>query len=81
MHPEDDKTALMSQRVIHITGLARNIPEGAVIDADKAGVYHIGGMARWRQEWVGKKVRIIGDLKSGKSNEAKRIEHPVVQLL
>lgn len=71
----------MPQRVIHITGLARNIPDGAVIDADKAGVYYIGGIHRWQQEWVGKKIRIIGDLKSSKLKGARRIEHPVVQLL
>jgi hypothetical protein len=69
------------ERIINITGRARNIEGHAVLVADNIGTYYIAGMNCWQEDWVNMKVKVIGDLTADKKQKKPVIHHPVLQLL
>jgi hypothetical protein len=71
----------IAERVIDITGDARNINGQPALVAENAGTYFIKGMNQWESGWVDKKIRVIGDLISEKKTKLNTISKPVVQLL
>jgi hypothetical protein len=71
----------MLERVIDITGNARNINGQPALVAENVGTYFIEGMSQWERDWEHKKIRIIGDLNSEKRTKFNTISKPVVQLL
>jgi len=71
----------MIERVIDITGNARNINGQPALVAENVGIYFIEGMTQWERSWEHKKIRIIGDLISEERTALNTISKPVVQLL
>jgi hypothetical protein len=71
----------MIERVIDITGNARNINGQPALVAENVGTYFIEGMSQWERGWEHKKIRIIGDLISEEKTKLNTISKPVVQLL
>jgi hypothetical protein len=71
----------MLERVIDITGNARNINGKPALVAENVGTYFIEGMNQWERGWEHKKIRIIGDLNSEEKTNLNTISKPVVQLL
>jgi hypothetical protein len=71
----------MVQKTINITGDAKNISGHAALVAENIGTYYIDGMGKWKEEWVNKKIKVIGDLGITKNTKENIIKHPVVQLL
>ena len=71
----------MTQRIINITGNSKNIKGHAALVADNIGAYFIQGMDMWKEEWLNKRIKVIGDLEINKKTKSKSIKHPVVQLL
>ena len=63
------------RRTIHITGDAKNIGGQAVISTDWAGTYIVDGIIEWEEAWVGRKIKVKGDLEQGV------IKSPVILLL
>jgi hypothetical protein len=72
---------IILERVIDITGNARNINGQPALVAENAGIYFIEGMNQWEIDWEHKKIRIIGDLNSEEKTKHNTISKPVVQLL
>jgi hypothetical protein len=71
----------MTERVINITGNARNINGQPALVAENAGTYFIEGMNQWERGWEHKKIRVIGDLNLETKTKFNTISKPVVQLL
>ncbi|MBL0268934.1 MAG: hypothetical protein KAX45_07345 [Chitinophagaceae bacterium] len=71
----------MKQRTINITGSARNMEGGAMLVAENVGIYRVDGIRQWEQDWVGQRIKIIGDLEFRKRKNYHLIRNPMVQLL
>ncbi|MBK6827495.1 MAG: hypothetical protein IPG86_11745 [Chitinophagaceae bacterium] len=71
----------MKQRTINITGNARNMEGGAMLVAENVGIYRVDGIRQWEEDWVGQRIKIIGDLKFQKRKNYHLIRNPMVQLL
>lgn len=71
----------MVQKVINITGNTKNIEGHAALVTENTGTYIIHGIDKWQDEWLDKKVKVIGDLTGSKENSSKIICQPIVQLL
>jgi hypothetical protein len=69
------------ERVIDITGNARNINGQPALVAENVGIYFIHGMSKWERDWENRKIRIIGDLRSEENTNLNTISKPVIQLL
>ena len=70
----------MTQKVINITGITKNIEGRAALVTENIGTYIIQGVDKWQDEWLNKKVKIIGDLTNSKKLSLGIIRHPIVQL-
>ncbi len=71
----------MLQITINITGNAKNIEGHAAVVADKVGTYFVEGLNQWDNDWLERKIRIIGDLAFNQNSKKSIIKKPVVQLL
>ena len=69
------------ERIIDITGNARNVDGQPALVAENVGTFFIEGMDRWERNWEDRKIRIIGDLLSKEKTKNETISKPVVQLL
>lgn len=71
----------MKQRTINITGNARNMEGGAMLEAENLGIYRVEGIRQWEEDWVDQRIKIIGDLEFRKRKNYYLIRNPMVQLL
>ncbi len=71
----------MKQRTINITGNARNLEGSAILEAENLGIYRVEGIRQWGEDWVGQRIKIIGDLEYQKRKNYHLIRNPMVQLL
>lgn len=69
------------ERIINITGNARNINGQPAIVAENVGTYFIEGLSQWEYPWEFRKIRVIGDLHLKEHSAEQTICKPVVQLL
>jgi hypothetical protein len=64
-------------RIINIIGDAINIGEQPALAAENIGIYYIQGMDKWQDEWLDKKVKLIGELRTGSNSKLNVIIKPV----